>query len=482
MFKLLSHLYLAALVLSSPTSWATDDMDTAHDASHAQFVPRPQVHSPQRGNLRLTSVLRAGGEPYPGSRFTILRDQPGTFGESRATVMAVAGPKAFAEFELTPDRYRVQVRNGAVTTEQPLVLPRHGVVDTEIVLNAAELQLSASMDAGGTVAAQAWFRILRRDTDSYGRPVLIQVASDGYADTSSFVLPAGDYLAEASYGDASVQRELTVHAGEQRRLDLLLDAGRLDLHSTLGDGDTPASGVDFTLLRRTGDPSTPFVEVATADTASSVSFILPSGDYVARAELDQASAEAEVTIGAGQTTTLELPLRAGEVLVYATLAGRKDALLDSWFTLADRGGGRAAGDTTERGPDHLVRFVLPAGEHRLLARHGGSSGSATVVVEPGSSQTLAVDLDAGRVSVRLTTGQAALAQPFTWFSVYRIERDDAGRERRERVYHDGYHATTDIVLPAGEYIAFARTDRHRGERGFVITPGSSLSVDIPASR
>ncbi len=473
--RLLIRLCLVALSLTTPATWAADDVAATADATHNPFMSRAQVHKPQRGNLRLTSVLRAGGEPYPGSQFTILRDQPGTFGESRATVMAVAGPKAFAEFELTPDRYRVQVRNGAVNTEQALIIPQRGAVETEIVLNAAELRLSAYMDATGTAAEQAWFRVLRRDTDPYGRPVLAQVASDGYADAARFVLPAGDYLAEARYGDASVRQEVAISAGERRHLDLLLDAGRLDLHSTFSDGDSPANGVDFTLLRRAGDPGAPLVEVARSKAAEAVSFILPSGEYVARARLDQASAEAGVTIGAGETTAMELPLRAGEVLVYATLNGREDALLDSWFTIADE-------NATQRGPGNLVRFVLPAGEHRVLARHGESSGSATMIVEPGSSQTVAVDLDAGRVSMRLTTGQPSAAQPFTWFSVYRIERDASGRERRQRVYNDGYYASTDIVLPSGEYIAFARTDRYRGERAFVITPGSNIAVDILAAR
>ena len=105
-----------------------------------------------------------------------------------------------------------------------------------------------------------------------------------------------------------------------------------------------------------------------------------------------------------------------------------------------------------------------------------------MTVEPVSSQSLAIDLDAGRVSVSFMPAQQQPAFPYSWFSVYRVVSDASGNKRRHRVFNDGYYATTDIVLPSGEYIAFARTDRQRGEQRFVVEPGVVESVAIIADR
>lgn len=129
-----------------------------------------------------------------------------------------------------------------------------------------------------------------------------------------------------------------------------------------------------------------------------------------------------------------------------------------------------------------MRFVLPAGRHRVLARHGESSGFGDVEITPGTTQTLAIDLDAGKVNVSMTTEQQQTAFPFTWFSVYRVERDASGRTRWHRVFNGCYYASTDIVLPVGEYVASGRTDRYRRETAFTVEPGTVKSVEIIAAR
>lgn len=474
--------------------WLAVSLSAAHASPHAaavaanegtgdaRFVPRAKLHEPRRGNLRLTSVLVAGGEPYPGTRFTILREQPDDYGKTRATLMAVAGPKSFADFSLNPGRYRVQARNGAVTVEQWIDIPAGAGLQAEIELGAGELQLHAMLDRSGTPADQAWYRVYREDTDPYGRPLLVQVASDGYGESAGFVLPAGAYIAETSFGDATVREPVSVVAGRGTSYDLALDAGRVELTATLSDAGEPADGVVFTMLRIDAAADGAPTEVASAADAASVTFVLPKGRYLARARLDRVVVEQAVSIEPGETVAVDLTLQAAELLVYATLAGRSDALLDSWFdvgTDSSAGKGRS-GDA--RGPDNLVRFVLPAGTHRVYARHGESSGFSDVTVEAGTTQTVAVDLDAGRVSVRMTTRQRHAGLPYTWFSVYRVEHDDAGKSRRHRVFNHGYYTSTDIVLPSGDYVAIGRTDRHRGELAFTVEPGVVKRVDIVSSR
>ncbi|MCB1722827.1 MAG: hypothetical protein KDJ39_03960 [Gammaproteobacteria bacterium] len=471
MYKPLFRFLCALSVLMSGAGFAGDD----------QFVPRPEVHRPSHGNVHLVSVLVGGGAPFDGTEFMIWRERPDAYGKMRQTLMAQSGPQSHADFELGPGRYRVQARNDVATADQVIDVPEHGALDTEIVLGGGELNLSAVMDAAGSAAESSWFRILRRDTDPYGKPTLVQVAGRGYADRARFVLPAGDYLADVRFGDASRRLDVHVASGEHRSDVVNLDAGRLELAAPLAPGGDAVGAVAFDIQRT--DNAGPPLRVDGGDRGDAVATIVPRGRYRVRATLDYASVEQEIDVPAGETVTLELPLNAGEVNVYATLAGRSDALLDSLFDIAAPGD-TAARVTTDgaRGPDHMSRFVLPAGSHRIVAAQGETSGGVDVDIEPGTSQTVAIDLDAGRVNLRFVPDRDQPEFPYSWFSVYRVDRDAQGRERRQRIYNEGYYADTDIVLPSGDYIAYARTDRFQGEAAFHVAPGSNARVDVVASQ
>lgn len=451
--------------------------------SALQFAPYPDIHARRHGNLRLTSVLVTNGAPYPGTEFTVLRDQPEAFGKTRAVVVAMAGPREYAEFDLAPGQYRVQARNGAVRVEQPLSIPPGGVLNLQAVLDAGELHLSALMAADGDPAESAWFRVLRAETDSYGHPEMVQVAGNGYGQTASFLLPAGDYVAEASFGDARVQTQVRIDAGGVHTRQLALNAGHVTLHASLDAGGEPLDAVDFAIVREPDESGAAPFTITQTGADGPLTFVLPAGHYRARAQRDLAVSERAFDLQGGGSAVIELPLQAGELVVHATLGGVGDPLLDSWFALRPVGvpEGQLAPNAIDspRGPDNHARFVVPAGRYQVLAANGESRGAQTVGVTAGSSQSLGIDLDAGRVSLRLADDATAPAYPYSWFSVYRVEHDDDGREWRRRVYNAGYFADTDIVLPSGDYVAFARSDGRRGDLAFSVAPGSNQAMTIP---
>lgn len=142
MSKWLSSLLLAFLTIAG--NGIAADNGLSHEVTQAQeqFVPRAEVHRPQHGNLRLTSVLVAGGAPYPGTRFSIVRDQPDAYGKKLAAEVALVGPESFADFRLDPGSYRVIARNGAVSIEQAIEVPANGTARTDVVLNAGRLKLN----------------------------------------------------------------------------------------------------------------------------------------------------------------------------------------------------------------------------------------------------------------------------------------------------------------------------------------------------
>ncbi|MCB1728629.1 MAG: hypothetical protein KDI22_14520, partial [Gammaproteobacteria bacterium] len=228
---------ILALALFCGTSLAEQaiwrmDPPTPASSPIPQFAPRQSMDTVRHGNVRLTSVLQDGTALFPGTSFTVMREEAAVFGKPRHTVMATSGPQAEAIFSLHPGKYLVQVRNGSVTREERVEVPSQGMLNHQIVLDAGELLLSGLMSEDGPVASETWFRVLRDDTDAFGRPVRVQVAGNGYADSARFVLPAGDYIAEATFGNAMLELPVHIEAGAVTRREMVLRAARLELFST----------------------------------------------------------------------------------------------------------------------------------------------------------------------------------------------------------------------------------------------------------
>ncbi len=471
-------------LLAEQAIWRMDP-PTPASSPIPQFAPRQSMDTVRHGNVRLTSVLQDGTALFPGTSFTVMREEAAVFGKPRHTVMATSGPQAEAIFSLHPGKYLVQVRNGSVTREERVEVPSQGMLNHQIVLDAGELLLSGLMSEDGPVASETWFRVLRDDTDAFGRPVRVQVAGNGYADSARFVLPAGDYIAEATFGNAMLELPVHIEAGAVTRREMVLRAARLELFSTFSGQGARADGTRFRVYRVLQGPGEvqPPTVMTQAQPTDQVAFILPAGEYRATAELDHTRVDIPVTLEAGETRTLEMPLNAGEVTLLASLSGNQDPLLNAWFDIQPEGTAIATTTPTEKpahGPNHKARFIVPAGRYRASARVGEGKGSIVIDVAAGDSMTAVVNVDAGRVGLRLVDQAAPQANTFTWYSVYRIERDAQGKLRRRRVFNDGYYAETELVLPAGDYIAFARNQTRKGEREFTLQAGEIKSVPILA--
>jgi len=475
------------LLLSSAAVAAADIRSTSESdaaaTNYPRFIPRPEIQTQQHGNLQLTSVLAEGAAPYPGTLFTVMREEPDVYGKTRHTVLAASGPQAQSHFDLSPGRYLIQARNGAVTVELQVDVPPQGSLRQLVVLDAGELHLSSTLDAAGQPAERTWFKVLRPDTDSYGRPVRIQVAGNGYDQSASFVLPAGEYIAEASYGDARTEVPVRVDPAGVHHQNLVLNAGRLELFSTLVSDGERIGGTRISVhQRQTGsDGADQWVELTRADHTDGITFILPQGDYLARASLDHARVEIPVQVTAAETQAFELPLNAGEVHLQAALQGYPGPLLDAGFRVQPLTGPDETPIEAKilHGEQGEARCIVPAGRYRVGALAGAAATDIEIEVEAGTSQSHLIGLEAGRVTLRMASDEETAPYPDSWFAVYRAEHDANGQELRRRVFNSGYHSEAAVILPAGRYFAMARNHRFRGERVFTLDAGEVTELTIP---
>jgi hypothetical protein len=413
-----------------------------------------------------------------------LRAEPAVFGNPAYTLMASTDPTAEASFHLAPGRYRVEARNGAVARSITLTLPPAGSLRREMVLGAGELRLDSRLDHAGPPAERTWFRILRDEQDAYGRPRRREFVAKGYAPSADFLLPAGHYLVEASCGDARVEMPLEISAGATTKHDLVLDAGRLELTASLSDGGDAAVGTVFSVSRQLSDRPGEhgWLAVARSGPAAEITYILPAGRYRVQARRGHAVHQVTLDLHAGQTATRHLILDAGELELVAVLAGRREPLRDVRFEVTPAHMPAATRAIVEPvGADQRARLTLPAGRYDVVARYGEGETSRTVEVGAGSRAQLALDLDAGRVTLSLAAAGGGRPYPATWFSVFRIEGGGSGQVRR-RVYHSGYYASTDLILPAGQYLAYAHDAGHRGQLSFQVDPGDVKQLSIIAGR
>ena len=135
--------------------------------------------------------------------------------------------------------------------------------------------------------------------------------------------------------------------------------------------------------RRTGDDGADeWIELTQAEHTDGISFILPQGNYLARARLDQATVEVPVQVKAAESQVFELPLNAGEVHLQAVLQGYREPLLDAGFRLRRKTGpdetAMPAGMLqNEQGEAHSI---VPAGRYLAVAQ---ADAAATALLVAG---------------------------------------------------------------------------------------------------
>lgn len=452
----------------------------AQRPGEAVFVPRAASPAQHHQNLELVSVLSAGDAPYDGTTFTLLREEPDAFGKVRLRTLAVSGPHARAEFRVAPGRYRIQARNGAVIVDRAVTVPA-GRHHTELIeLDAGELRLHGVLSRDGAPADQAWFKVYRETIDAYGRPNRVQVAGNGYAAQTAFLLPSGDYVAEARFGDATVDAPVRVNAGEVTTQALDLAAGLLTVRFGRPD-DSLISGKALILIERAsehGDTTTAWSEFTRASTDEPMTFVLPQGHYRLSVRDDLATARADVTLLAGQHIERALTLDAATVRLIAHLGDNAAVLPNALFWLLPDGSSTPGSRSADRarGPANHAEFTVPAGRYRAIAQSDAATGEVLLTLEAGDDDQVIVRLAAGRARLHLASKNGR-PQQHTWFSIFRVERQHGG-ERRVRILNTGYYPELEVTLPTGTYLAQAHGQDMSGEERFDVTRGEMTTVAI----
>ncbi len=436
---------------------------SAKDASGLQSALGKAVENIAKDskNLRLRTVFAPGGDAVGGSWFTLYQEQLSATGESQRVKLKSGGYAASVAWQLEPGDYIVTAAYGNAAVEQAITVPVDQALDLELNLNAATVNLYTVLTAGKEKVGGSWFTIYQQQTDSSGQSQRAKISGKGYYPESDFILPAGEYIAAAVYGNASVEIPITVVAGEYQSREMDLNAGILEAFTVLTSGAEKVGGSWFTAYQDSVDSSgqTQRTKIAGNGYYPESRFILNQGQYAIHASYGNASKEIPIEITANQTLRQEIDLNAGILDLHTVMAAGQEQVGGSWFTIY-RQEKSSSGQSKEvkvagNGYYSKANFILPQGNYRAHAAFGNSSVSESVDVKANQTTSQEMNLNAGRLKLYGQLSSASDKLDGSWFTVYQQTQDSSGQSNRVKVAGNGYYAETEFILGAGDYIAHA---------------------------
>ena len=257
--------------------------------------------------------------------------------------------------------------------------------EEDTVLPAEEgtgyLEVRAVYSAGGEEADDVRYTVESAEGE--------QVAGPGRK--SSFELDAGRYFVTARSGRVERIAEAAVRAGEKTEMEIVLEAGILEIAALLSEDGPDAPDARFSVLSVEKDIRGDRESIEGPTRRSS--FVLPAASYIIRVESGQASSEKDVEVKAGERTEAAVVMEAG-ILNAAAIEQNGTSVSERvrWTVFS------AEEDTEERetvaGPTSRSEFLLSEGEYILQAAAGDRESRQRFEIRAGESLDMEITLSA----------------------------------------------------------------------------------------
>jgi Ca-activated chloride channel family protein len=315
-------------------------------------------------NLMAIAVLAEGG-PEVGERDDLRWDVWGIDSAGRKSKRSNTSYDKVLESLYEPGRYVIGARLGNATVEVEAELQADQLTELTLNLNATRLIVHGRRSAGAETD-----KGIRWDVTLPGTRT-----ATAYGGDARFVIPAGSRKVTARLGKAMVEEVLELVAGQTVEKDYIIATGRLVAHAVYAEGGPAVEGdIRFDVVGVTKDISGKRKQFGT-NYGDGAKFDLPPGDYVLKARVGKAIAEAPVTIEPDVLTEPAVNVNAGILAITAPGGDRIDIL-------------GAAKDITGKRKDigtnygEAWQIALPAGDYAVRVRKKDKS-----VVEGAASVT-----------------------------------------------------------------------------------------------
>ena len=346
----------------------TDQPVQKETEEKAALPPQPEP------NVVLSATLISGMPPLEsGVTWEIYKIQITPTGQTRlAEAPLWVGGGAQAKAKLPEGRYGVRLAYGLATATGEFTLGAEKVEKT-IPLDAGTIVAEAQQALNSPPAEDAFFVVSQ--TTSAGREELGR--SSGAP--ALFHLNAGAYTLSVFAGGAALEAPVKVVAGKVSVVRMPLNVGALEIKTFAKEGSPELVAAWHRISPATSDQKS-VMRVS----GSSIRLQLPAGSYRLETIYGNAREESVVTVNAGQLTSKNVVLNAGE----ATLSlppGKSDsvcAVYEAGSNCTLGPVGRAAGSD--------IRFILKAGRYDVECREKGDTAppkQAQITVVAGEVQS-----------------------------------------------------------------------------------------------
>lgn len=418
-------------------------------------------------NVSLRAVLALGHAPLEeGLSWRILK--LGATPEHKELVWSGAG--AEPQMRLPPGRYFVEASWGLAKQGQELEVAADRMAAPTIALNAGTLQVNAAAVAGGPPLEDMFF-VLRRAGTGQGTEAPAEIGRSSLTQ-AVFHVPAGRYSLVAKHGLSSVELPVTIAAGEESRLEAVLNSGTLALTARAKQGSPPLSGATFLVFENGETGSRSEILRSTLDEPK---FSLPAGRYRVAAVLGMARVEEEISVAPAETKTHDLILNAGGVRLASVMAGNNTPIEQNllYRVYSMNGPDGAANQELLTSTLPSPTLFLPSGRYRIESQYGWHNARQTREIDVAAADVLDVSFEhkASEVKLRLVPGPGgALMERVKWTLKYNgggtvlISQD----------------AAPTLILQAGHYQAMAQHEAKTYTQTFEAASNQEQIIELIA--
>ncbi len=266
------------------------------------------------------------------------------------------------------------------TLVQPAPVPGPPLVAPTAAIPAGQVGLMLSARYGRDfpqpINANLIWRIypMRPDQSGAFRPI-----KEDKSPTPTFVLPAGDYVVQVTFGLASAAK--TVHLkSEVTREVFEIAAGGLRLEGRVGDVKIPAGQISFDIFPGSQFDPGEKQPVASGVTTGEV-IVVPEGTYhiVSNYGDSNSIVRSDIRVAAGKLTDVTVTHRAAVIMLKLVSEHGGEALANTNWSVLTPGGDEIVRSIGGAFP----KVILAEGEYRAIARNDGKTYQRTFKVITG---------------------------------------------------------------------------------------------------
>lgn len=350
-----------------------------------------------KDNVQLSAALAPGSPAIKNEViwkvYEVLEDQS----KSSDPALLYSGTEPAPTLKLKPGRYVAEVSYGFASNAEEFEVKFAELAAPVINVNGASVRVYAVAAAGGEKLSGMFFT-LYKTTEGVSEELVRSSRSEAV-----FNIPPGDYKLKAHHGLASVERVISVKAGEDREIEIQMDMGQVTLSAHADKKGDALNDATF-FIYDTGEAGQNRELIRSQLVAPS--FSLPAGQYRIAATLGLARAEEELTITAGQDLEKKLVLNGGKLELRSML---NDQPLDRKVLYRIFGLSAKRDDT---GQGEVLRstlaaptLFLPRGRYRVESQYGWHNARQTseIEIKPGDAEKITFVHHASNVRLRLVS-------------------------------------------------------------------------------